>query len=233
MYIYKTTNMINGKFYFGKSELNSDENKEYLGSGILLKKAIKKYGVENFKKEIIEDNINCIVQLNELEKYYISNNFNNDCYNLAEGGEGGNLIKYYALEKLKQFKENMSKLTSGENNPFYGKTHSDISKNKISKSKLGFSHSDEFKRNCSKRMIGNTINNDRKHTEETKLKHSINNYDEGNPMFGKHHSKETLNLISYKIKESKMIKFKCEHCGKEVDKGNFNRWHSNNCKFLK
>lgn len=233
MYIYKTTNIINGKFYFGKSEFNSDENPEYLGSGILLKKAIKKYGKENFIKQIIEDNVECTEQLNKLEKYYISNNINENCYNLAEGGNGGNTIKHYTEERLKQFKEKMSNVTTGENNPFYGQTHTEETKNKISESKTGSKYSDEFKKKCSKRMLGNTINNGRKHNDKTKQKHSENNSGEGNHMFGKQHSEKTLNLISDRIKESKKIKIKCEHCNKEVDKGNFNRWHGDNCKLLK
>jgi hypothetical protein len=51
MIIYKTTNLINGKFYIGKDERNKDD---YLGSGLLLNRAIKKYGINNFIKEIIE-----------------------------------------------------------------------------------------------------------------------------------------------------------------------------------
>jgi hypothetical protein len=45
MIIYKTTNIINGKYYVGK-DINNSES--YLGSGVLLKRAIKKYGKENF-----------------------------------------------------------------------------------------------------------------------------------------------------------------------------------------
>jgi len=51
-YIYKTTNSINGMIYIGKTKFN---NKNYLGSGIKITNAIKKYGKENFTREIIEE----------------------------------------------------------------------------------------------------------------------------------------------------------------------------------
>jgi len=54
MIIYKTTNTINGKIYIGK-DVKNDPN--YIGSGLYIKNAIKKYGKEHFKKETIEDNI--------------------------------------------------------------------------------------------------------------------------------------------------------------------------------
>ena len=50
--IYKTTNLINGKYYIGKHETD-DINDDYLGSGIALLAAIKKYGRENFTKEVL------------------------------------------------------------------------------------------------------------------------------------------------------------------------------------
>ena len=87
--IYKTTNLINGKFYVGK---DSNNNPEYLGSGRLLCKAIDKYGRESFVKEIIEE---CSLDIiNEREKYWISElNAIQYGYNIAEGGIGGDTRK--------------------------------------------------------------------------------------------------------------------------------------------
>ena len=51
MVIYKITNLNNGKIYIGQDSKN---RKKYFGSGIHIKSAIKKYGITNFKKEILE-----------------------------------------------------------------------------------------------------------------------------------------------------------------------------------
>lgn len=103
MVVYKTTNLINGKFYIGQDSKN---NPKYLGSGKLLTLALKKYGKHNFKKEIIEE---CSSQkeLNEKEIYWIS--FYDSIfegYNLALGGSGiilenRDLITKKIIEKRK------------------------------------------------------------------------------------------------------------------------------------
>jgi group I intron endonuclease len=89
MVIYKITNKINGKIYIGKSTKNDDD---YMGSGISILRAIKKYGIENFYKEIIEQCHN-IDDLNEKECFWIKHYKSIDRkvgYNIAEGGNGGN-----------------------------------------------------------------------------------------------------------------------------------------------
>ena len=86
MVIYKTTNLVNGKFYIGKDAKNS---KSYFGSGKVLKQAIKKYGRENFKKETLEVCTD-LKNLEEREIYWIDKyNALEVGYNLTEGGTGG------------------------------------------------------------------------------------------------------------------------------------------------
>ena len=92
-YIYRITNNINHKTYIGqhkyyKSLLVEDG---YMGSGVLLGYAKKKYGIENFSKEIITIAMSSS-EANVLEKYYITKERKENiygCYNVADGGQGG------------------------------------------------------------------------------------------------------------------------------------------------
>lgn len=87
MIIYKTTNLINGKFYVGKDAKN---NPTYLGSGKVLRQSIKKYGRQNFKKEILEE-CSSLDELEQKEQYWIDKlNAIEKGYNLTKGGTGGN-----------------------------------------------------------------------------------------------------------------------------------------------
>lgn len=66
MFIYKTTCLLNGKIYVG--QCTRDKDREYFGSGTLIIRAIGKYGVENFVREIIKDNISSQEELDIWEK---------------------------------------------------------------------------------------------------------------------------------------------------------------------
>lgn len=124
MYIYKTTNLITNKIYIGKRVYRKKDDEWYIGSGILLKKSIKKYGRENFKKEILEW-CTSLEEQNKLEIYWISYFNSTDLnigYNLSSGGDGGNIgIKGYVkianklrgVKKSKEFCNNISKRFKG------------------------------------------------------------------------------------------------------------------------
>ena len=63
-----TTNLITNEKYIGKHYGTEDDS--YLGSGIILKKAIVKYGKENFKRNILYISKNA-EENNQKEKEFI------------------------------------------------------------------------------------------------------------------------------------------------------------------
>lgn len=87
--IYKTTNLINNKYYIGKHQTN-DPHDKYLGSGKLILAAIQKYGRDNFVKTILEL-CHSEEHMNQREKEILTAEHvnNSNCYNCREGGEGG------------------------------------------------------------------------------------------------------------------------------------------------
>lgn len=87
--VYKITNLLNGKIYVGIHKTNNLED-GYMGSGINIKKAIRKYGVSNFKKEYLAI-FDKPEEMYEMESFIVSEEFtsNNETYNISLGGNGG------------------------------------------------------------------------------------------------------------------------------------------------
>lgn len=105
--IYKTTNLINGKYYIGKHQ-TKNINDRYFGSGKAILDAIKKYGKKNFSKEILyvfdnERDMN-LKEKEIITEEYISTDKN---YNMGVGGEGGPHFKgrKHSPETLKKITE--------------------------------------------------------------------------------------------------------------------------------
>ena len=158
-FIYKTTNLSNGKFYIG---MHSTDNlgDHYLGSGKRLRYSIKKHGIKNHKLKILKFLPNRDT-LKTKEKEIVNESLLKDplCMNLKEGGEGGGKLwnkdhakKFHAAggkkvfqilsqrhsKKLKtdlKYKERYSQIMKDSNNPgFSNKTHTKETKDLMSKS---------------------------------------------------------------------------------------------------
>ena len=129
--VYKTTNNFNSKFYIGMhSTFNIEDG--YLGSGVILLKAIKKYGKESFTREIIASCVSSEVA-RDIERQLVQYHMTVDkrsCYNRAFGGCGACLGEdngFYGKEHTEETRKKLSdkaKLRTGEKNHFYGKKHS-------------------------------------------------------------------------------------------------------------
>jgi len=197
MIIYKTTNLVNNKIYVGKDSRNRST---YLGSGLRLRRAVKKYGRDNFKKDILEICNNDDWQQREIHWIKTLNSRNSDIsYNIAEGGEGTGHGKKHSNEtKIKMGLTRMGLRLK----PF-----SEKHKQRIRESHLGVRRSEETKRKISLGMKGNIISEETKtkisnthkgmkHSDETKHKMSMIRKGRVTWIKGKHHSEETKRKIS-------------------------------------
>lgn len=90
-YVYQITNLLNGKIYVGKhkSAKHPSEN-QYYGSGKQITAAIKKYGIENFKKEVLHY-CSSLEEMADKEGEIVTEDFvkRADTYNMHKGGPGG------------------------------------------------------------------------------------------------------------------------------------------------
>ena len=92
--IYRITNKINGKTYIVQHKYKK-LNDNYMGSGINIRRAQKKYGIENFEKEILYSRIQYKETADDMEKFAIAKEraLGKAEYNIADGSQGGALNK--------------------------------------------------------------------------------------------------------------------------------------------
>ena len=150
-YIYKTTNLINGKIYVGQHKTDTFD-KYYKGSGQLLTRAFKKYGKSNFACEVLAT-AETKEELNILETYWIAELNTMDTlvgYNLTEGGEGTVGYVHTDEAKLKMSTAKKGKSLSPEHckaigRASLGRTLSEEAKAKLRAANLGRKVSEETK----------------------------------------------------------------------------------------
>jgi group I intron endonuclease len=202
--------MINGKKYIG---LDKKNNPSYLGSGLMLKKAIRKYGRQNFVKEILQE-CSSIQELKNAEKMWIKK-FNADLsdefYNLSRGGEMNGPTHHSDETKRKISERNIGKTMSYESRKKIsfanrykvrsddtreklriintGKKLSEIHKHKISNSLIGRVHSEETRKKIQESNIGKNLG--KYPSEETRAKLS-------KAATGRNHTEESKEKIRIK-----------------------------------
>lgn len=149
-YIYLTTNLVNNKKYIGKhyGELND----EYIGSGLILQRAVEKYGKQNFVKQILYISSNN-EENNLKEKEYIAKynaTQNEQFYNIAQGGDGGNLIAGYTPEQKLALSQKLSEQRKGQKNPRYGVYLTEETKEKIRQNRdTTYMQTEQYRKNMS------------------------------------------------------------------------------------
>jgi len=249
-YIYKTVNLLNNRYYFG-CHATDNLNDNYLGSGKILKRAIKKYGKNCFKKEIIEF-CDSMTDMFLKEEKLITIDVVNDpiTYNCCLGGRGGyRNISDIGKKSISNARKN--KVVIKENDDTYkvidkelfdkkkmhGATYGKTTARTISGKYIVVTN-DEFTNNSE--LVGTTkgktvvkditgkisvvdVNDYRIKTGELV---GITKYSKQTP---ESNLKRSLTLTGYVRGKQKIVR--CPHCNKTGGISNMKRWHFDNCKY--
>jgi group I intron endonuclease len=185
--VYKTTNQINGKFYIGKHSTDIIDD-GYLGSGRLLVAAIKKYGDNNFTRQVLfifETTAEMEIKERELVTELLVSDPH--CYNIALGGQGGNLGP--VVNK---------KIGIAMSAVLKGRPKSESHKASIGRANEGKVMSTEVKQ-----KISNTVKKNQQCLTESQRKEKFGHPAEKNGFYGKQHSAGTIDKIKTTIGDSR------------------------------
>lgn len=146
-YVYRVTNLINGMVYIGQRR--EEFQSWYLGSGMLIRRAVAKHGAQNFSLEFLQSAFSQD-DLDTLEAFFIAESRRaGRTYNVRDGGlgslfngKGPNHGKKHSAETRAMMVKAHSGdrnhyygrgyLLAGSGNPMFGRKHSEETKRKIS-----------------------------------------------------------------------------------------------------
>ena len=215
--IYKITNTLNNKEYIGSHKTDNIHD-SYMGSGVAIRNAIKKYGRDKFTKDILFtfDNPEEMFQKEReiVNEEYVSRS---DTYNLMPGGCGAgpdHLNPFYGKkhkpESIEQGRQKQKQsYQQGYVNPWKGKTHSEETKQHWSDIRKGTRTGEDNS------FYG------KQHSDDTKqlISESWN-----------HNREERAANISKALTGFKHTEKTCPHCGKQGAGPNMSRYHFDKCK---
>lgn len=143
-YIYVIENQVNNKKYVGQTidpveRWRKHKTDDIHNNNLVIGKAFLKYGIENFTFSIMEECEDS--KMSEREMYWINklNTFikspNSNGYNMTRGGEAmfGDSNPFYGRthsDTTKQLLSAYAKTRIGNKNPFYGRKHSEEFRNR-------------------------------------------------------------------------------------------------------
>ena len=170
-FIYITTNMINGKKYLGQKKFDC-RWKSYLGSGKAFKKAVQKYGRENFQRNIVTI-CRSAEELNKAERElseFLNVVESEDWYNEVYGGGAMSGYKVSEISKRKNALSHIGKrptavvrqklsaaqkerFATSQDHPFRERTVSVETKRKMSEARKGLYVGAKSVRSCGVVML--------------------------------------------------------------------------------
>jgi len=199
-YIYITTNILNNKQYVG-SHCTDNIDDGYIGSGRLFLKAVRKYGKENFSREVLEE-CESDIKAREREGIFIEqfNTLDPGGYNLSpKGGIGfkGATLSTNQRKKMSEWQK--------------GKTYEEL---------YGPEKAAEMKKKMREAKLGKgTLRKGKGHKQEL-----IEKYGEEKGL--KRYNSFVEKQRKWKLKRDK----KCPYCGEMFNQATFSRSHGENCK---
>lgn len=230
-YVYLTTNIINGKQYVGDhstDDIDSPKSKNYLGSGVLIKKKIKQYGKTNFKKEILEFFSDKEKAHNSQEKYIIKHNTlvphgynispkggthyngnqNNQTIEKIRKSSLGKKRSQETIEKIRLSKLNITQETRDKIG-FASRNRSSEANYRCGSTNRGKETWMKGKKHLKKSIESNRIKHiGKEKSEKTKEKNRIASSGSNNPMYGKNFYSIWLEKYGKEIADTKYLSWK-------------------------